>query len=286
MATNVLNVKIDNEVTKEDILRKIDYLVKLDKHSLIATVNAEFILDAQLDHEFKHILNKSALSIPDGIGVIYAIEYLDRISKTNSSALNKLKTGLLLGFGKNSLPSNRITGRELMFDLCKYASAKGYSVGILGGWAKDNRGRRLLTSGDVAGKAGVVLQNKYENLKIIFATSDFNRTMSDDDKTISYIHSTMEAVGVDKIDILFVGYNHGWQEKWIERNADTIPAKVCIGVGGSIDYIAGNYREVPIFFVKNNLEWLYRLLTQPWRFSRIIKAFPTFPIKIFIQSIK
>ena len=70
------------------------------------------------------------------------------------------------------------------------------------------------------------------------------------------------------------------------RNKDKIPAKVSIGCGGTFDFIVGNSSHPTEFYAKKNLGWLYRLIKQPWRIKRILKAFPKFPMKIYSYSIK
>ena len=105
------------------------------------------------------------------------------------------------------------------------------------------------------------------------------------DNRIDYIKKVMVEKGINKIDFLFVAYNHLHQEKWIMRNKDKIPAKVSIGCGGTFDFIVGNCSLPPDIYAKYNLGWLYRLIKQPWRIKRIIKAFPIFPMKVYVDSI-
>jgi N-acetylglucosaminyldiphosphoundecaprenol N-acetyl-beta-D-mannosaminyltransferase len=53
--------------------------------------------------------------------------------------------------------------------------------------------------------------------------------------------------------------------------ADTvgkIPVKVMIGVGGAFDYISGTVPRAPKIFRAIGMEWLFRLVVQPWRIKR------------------
>lgn len=52
---------------------------------------------------------------------------------------------------------------------------------------------------------------------------------------------------------------------------------ITIGVGGSFDFIAGTTKRAPLFVQKIGLEWLWRLILQPWRIKRIL-ALPKFAI--------
>jgi N-acetylglucosaminyldiphosphoundecaprenol N-acetyl-beta-D-mannosaminyltransferase len=70
------------------------------------------------------------------------------------------------------------------------------------------------------------------------------------------------------IGILFVAFGAPKQEFWINENLDKIPVKVAIGVGGAFDYISGKTPRAPTFIRSIGLEWLFRLVVQPWRIKR------------------
>lgn len=79
--------------------------------------------------------------------------------------------------------------------------------------------------------------------------------------------------------ILLVGLGAPKQEKWIYENMRLIGAKVCIGVGGSFDVMAGTVKRAPGIFQKLGLEWCYRLISQPSRFFRMMRL-PRFVVKV------
>lgn len=68
---NILGVRIDN-FSQEDILVKIESFLREDSFHQIATVNPEFIVEAQENQDFKDILNRCALNVADGVGIAYA----------------------------------------------------------------------------------------------------------------------------------------------------------------------------------------------------------------------
>jgi N-acetylglucosaminyldiphosphoundecaprenol N-acetyl-beta-D-mannosaminyltransferase len=74
-----------------------------------------------------------------------------------------------------------------------------------------------------------------------------------------------------KTDILFVAFGSPKQEIWIAENLNQLPAKVVIGVGGAFDFISGKVRRAPVFIRQLGLEWLFRLIIQPWRIKRQLK---------------
>jgi N-acetylglucosaminyldiphosphoundecaprenol N-acetyl-beta-D-mannosaminyltransferase len=89
-----------------------------------------------------------------------------------------------------------------------------------------------------------------------------------------------ERVLAARPQILFVAYGAPIQDRWIARNLDRLEVPVCIGVGGSFDYIAGVRSRAPLWLRRLGLEWLHRLITQPWRWRRML-ALPRFAWQIF-----
>jgi len=70
-------------------------------------------------------------------------------------------------------------------------------------------------------------------------------------------------------DIVFVAMGSPKQELLMEKIEKSHQA-VYQGLGGSFDVYAGNVKRAPEWWVKNNLEWAYRLLKQPSRIKRQI----------------
>jgi len=70
------------------------------------------------------------------------------------------------------------------------------------------------------------------------------------------------------IDILFVAYGAPKQEEWIAENLEKLPVKAAMGVGGAFDYLSGRVPRAPKIIRMIGLEWLFRLVIQPWRIWR------------------
>ncbi|MFA5070176.1 MAG: WecB/TagA/CpsF family glycosyltransferase [Patescibacteria group bacterium] len=228
---NILGVDIDSKPKKE-ILEDLGFFLKSDRPHLITTPNPEILLQAQENQELRNILNKSDLAIPDGFGLILASLYLK----------NKIK--------------QRITGVDLMLDLCLLASQKNYSVYLLGGL------------GRVPEKTAIKLIKEYPSLKIAGYDNGFRGwgwRLSDS--------TIIEKINRVKPDILFVAYGAPKQEKWLYHYLPKLKTvKIGMGVGGAFDYISGQVKRAPLVMRKIGLEWLFRLYRQPWRFPRIVKA--------------
>lgn len=127
-------------------------------------------------------------------------------------------------------------GIDLLEELIKLAANQGLTIGFLGG--RDQ----------VAKKAAECLLRKYPKLKVTFAQSGGK---------------------VDKhCDLLFVALGAPKQEKWIANNLPKLSVKVAMAVGGSLDYISGRVPRAPRLIRSIGLEWLFRLIIEPWRIKR------------------
>ena len=80
--------------------------------------------------------------------------------------------------------------------------------------------------------------------------------------------------------LVLVGLGVPRQELWIRQNRFLCPESVWIGVGGSFDIWAGSKARAPKLFRENNLEWLYRLYQEPWRWRRMM-VLPQFFVRAF-----
>jgi len=72
-------------------------------------------------------------------------------------------------------------------------------------------------------------------------------------------------------DVLLVCLGAPKQELWIHENKNKLKVKATLGVGGTLDVLAGNVKLAPDFFRNNGLEWLYRLYKEPRRFKRMLR---------------
>lgn len=75
------------------------------------------------------------------------------------------------------------------------------------------------------------------------------------------------------------------QERWISAHKAELGAKVCMGIGGSLDVFAGTVKRAPEFYTKHGIEWLYRLVKQPSRFVRMLDL-PRFGLKVLAKGRK
>lgn len=83
--------------------------------------------------------------------------------------------------------------------------------------------------------------------------------------------------------LIFVGLGVPRQEYWIANNRSLCPQAIWIGVGGSFDIWGGVKSRAPMWLRENNLEWLYRLYQEPWRWRRML-VLPQFALRALVKS--
>jgi N-acetylglucosaminyldiphosphoundecaprenol N-acetyl-beta-D-mannosaminyltransferase len=149
----------------------------------------------------------------------------------------------------------RVAGVELIERLCGGAAAAQLPVYFLGG------------AESVAADAGAALRARFPTLQIAGTRSGF---FSDAQST--EIAQSIKASGAK---LLFVGTGSPRQEYWLADHLRETGCGAGIGVGGSFDVIAGRVERAPKVVRRLGLEWLYRLLKEPWRWRRQL-ALPRF----------
>jgi N-acetylglucosaminyldiphosphoundecaprenol N-acetyl-beta-D-mannosaminyltransferase len=292
MSFNIGDVRIDF-ASRDEVLQKVGALLGEGggpDGNLLCTTNPEFVLAAWEDPEFRHLINNSFLSVPDGVGVVFAREYLDAVSGEEGPgplfrALQAFKVAGSFVFNPESVRYARVSGADLIDDLCALAARDNHTVFFLGGWPTDFVGQPISDPGyDIATEAARKMQVRYPGLNVVGASSKFSSAPKDDAFTIKYIKDCLRAAGVDSLDMLFVCYGGVVQEKCASRIAKEIPAKLSVGLGGTFDYVAGVKKRAPKLIRDFHLEWLHRLVTQPWRIGRIFKSVVIFPLKVMFIS--
>ena len=74
-----------------------------------------------------------------------------------------------------------------------------------------------------------------------------------------------------KPQLVFVAFGSPDQELWLDRHKKEFAGCVVMGVGGAFNYLSNKIKRAPVFIQKLGLEWLFRLLNQPWRWKRQLR---------------
>lgn len=249
-----------SDTTLEDASSFIVDTVKHGKEGYVCTPNPEMLLESQKNPEFKNILQRSLLNIPDGIGILWAATHIYNKSSKIKALLTLPLIALYPNYFKKVL-QERVTGADLVQTICKKIAKENINCFFLG------------SAPGVAKKAAEILEKKYPGLSIneTYAGSPREEEM---DEIVSMIDES-------DTDILFVAYGAPTQELWISKAMKKLKTvNVAIGIGGTFDFISGKKVRSPKWMQKIGLEWLYRLIQEPSRWRRIYNATVKFPIKV------
>jgi N-acetylglucosaminyldiphosphoundecaprenol N-acetyl-beta-D-mannosaminyltransferase len=142
-----------------------------------------------------------------------------------------------------------VPGVDLAVEVAGACARHGWSVFLLGG------------APGVAQAAGAELVRRHAGLKL--AGCEPGSPAPEDDEAVA------GRVAASGADLVLVAYGQPRQELWIHRNAARLPARAAIGVGGTFDYLSGRVPRAPGWMRAHGLEWLFRLVRQPWRARRM-----------------
>ena len=227
----ILDIVVPTE-TKKTILDKI--LIGLSNKSgfiHIISLNPEILVIAQKNKLFKNVVRKAQIKIIDGIGIVVAAKML------------KFKCG------------ERYPGVDLMGDILKSSSVGRLRVVFIGG--RDNLAEELANC-----YSKKYAQNTFFGIKGIENIKKAKK--SEEDRIFSIITDI-------KPHFLFIAFGSPDQEIWLWNHRSKLKGIICMGVGGAFDYLIGKVKR-PLPFIRNSgLEWLYRLILQPWRWKRQLR---------------
>ncbi len=271
---NILGVKVDN-LTKKEILEKIRTFLIEPKFHQIATINPEFILEAQKNPEFKNIINNCDLNVADGFGIKLAFW---RFGK-------KLKA--------------RFTGADLMLEILKIASKQNFTVFLAvnkDGLStfEETKSAILKIYPDLIIE-GIDLEKNvscfmfHVSCSILFCNFGapqqelfINSQKCDTPPHLS--HNNSKNISNKNLN--------GDFEQSSDLQNDRCGGKIrlAMGVGGCFDFLTGKVRRAPKILRLIGLEWLWRIFQpQEWKFKkerlkRIFLAVIIFPIRVTINK--
>ncbi len=268
MRSEVLGFPVD-VLSRTETVEKIGEWIRVgsDKPKMVVTAYSEFYVTAGKDPEFGSILRKADLVTPDGVSVLAAVEYIKKSKGKN--LLGKVALGFKVG-GKilRGEVGETVTGVWLFEELTKLAAKKGWKVFLLGGWDK------------VGERAAESLQSRFPEIRVEF---DEGERQVGTDPVVN--KAVVEKINRFKPDLLFVAYNPIKQEKWIASHLSELKVAVVMGVGGTFNEYLGEFRKAPLWMETVGLKWLWRVIVEPRRFGRIMRAVIVFPWMVFNKSL-
>ncbi|MCX6054719.1 MAG: WecB/TagA/CpsF family glycosyltransferase [Chloroflexi bacterium] len=158
--------------------------------------------------------------------------------------------GMPLVWGAKLLGVNlqgRVTGADLVPAIAERGAKLGWRIFFLGGKA------------GVPEKAAKILTERYPGFQVAGIYSPPFAPV------VEMTSEITDRIKMAKPDILFVAFGNPKQEKWIYLHNQELGVPVSIGVGGSLDFVAGEISRAPLWMQNSGLEWVYRLIQEPRR---------------------
>jgi len=160
----------------------------------------------------------------------------------------------------------RLPGIELAQMALSRAAAQNIPVALIGGKIR------------VLDILGSTLPETYPGLKLVACHDGYFQAAKEE--------SVIQTINDSGAQLVLVAMGIPRQDYFIELARHTASQAVFIGVGGSFDVWSGNKRRAPIIFQNYHLEWLYRLLSEPWRFKRMSMALPKFACQVIVEFLQ
>ena len=149
----------------------------------------------------------------------------------------------------NPLPE-RVAGSDLVPLLVRIAAEKNLRIFFLGG------------APESVERAIAKLKTQHPNLTVTGYSPPFGQLLEMDHDEIK------RRIAEAKPDMLFVSFGCPKQEKWISMHYQSLGVPVAAGVGGTIDFLAGQLKRAPRWMQRTGTEWLFRLCQEPRRLFR------------------
>lgn len=219
----------------------------------VVTLNAEMSMQAEQNRALANIIRHAELVIPDGAGIIFYLRLQGKRAQRCPGI--ELAEALLRQSAKASQELSLVTGKP--------SSSSPYSVFFYGG------------APGVGQAAADVWQQRVPGLSI--AGTQHGYISAEEQLELQQTLKDLQP------NIILVGLGVPRQELWIAEHRHLCPHAIWIGVGGSFDIWAGTKTRAPGWLRNNNLEWVYRLYQEPWRWRRML-ALPQFAWRALVYS--
>ena len=145
--------------------------------------------------------------------------------------------------------AERVSGVEIVERLCARSAQNGCRLYFLG------------AAPGVAAQAAARMNAKYPGCQVVGTRDGFFQPAD--------IPALIADIRAARPDVLCVALGIPKQEKWIHAHREALGVPVLIGVGGTLDVLSGTVKRAPKPFQKLRLEWLWRVLSNPKKISKV-----------------
>ncbi len=258
-AVDVLGVRFHN-LSRVAAVRAIAELARTGQRAYVVKPYSEFMPRAARDPHVRDILNHADLCLADGIGILWAAHYLS-LPGGPLRALAQLPLSLLaVAFNPRAVRSplkENMAGVDLTWEMLSRLDDTGAAVFLLGGTEEE------------VGRTRRRIEARFANLRVVGARRGYFDAAGEENERV------VEAIDAAAPHLLLVAMGFPRQEGWIAANLPRLRVNVAVAEGGSFSFISGATPRAPRWLRRLGLEWLFRLLRQPWRLRRQL-AIPRF----------
>jgi N-acetylglucosaminyldiphosphoundecaprenol N-acetyl-beta-D-mannosaminyltransferase len=243
----ILGVEIDN-LSRADILTQVERFLAEPKFHQIATVNPEFLVEADRNSEFRRVLSECDLRVADGFGIS------------------------LVAFFRGVKWKCRFPGVDLMEEVLKMANEKNLSVFLA------VRADGLSSYDEVRS----VVSQQYPRIKIGGGNFEGSNW-----KLVTGNFGGASQLPITDYGLLICNFGAPHQELFLAGlKAQDTKIRLALGIGGAFDYLTGKRSRAPKWLCAIGLEWLWRFASQPKRWRRIWNATGIFLFKVVKSAIR
>ncbi len=242
-----------HSLSRAQAAQAIAQMARSGQKSYVVKPYSEFMPRAARDPRLRDILNGADLCLPDGVGILWAAHYLS-LPGGSLRALAQLPLSLAaLVFNPGAVRSplrQHMAGVDLTWEMLARLDEARARVFLLGGTEQEVSATRHR------------IEARLRGLDVVGARHGYFRPTGEENDRI------VEAIGAAAPQVLLVAMGFPRQEEWIAANLPLLAVNVAVAEGGSFSFISGATRRAPLWMRRSGLEWLFRLLRQPWRLRR------------------
>ncbi|MCX8059407.1 MAG: WecB/TagA/CpsF family glycosyltransferase [Spirochaetes bacterium] len=229
-------------------------IYNLDSNNIISLIKNTIKENIKL-----HIITLNAIILTKAL---LNKKYMQLLSNSDLIIAESDGIGLLFKMFDKKL-KEKVAGIDLARKLLHFSEVENHSVFLLGG------------SKEVSLLSEKNIKATFKNLKVVGRFHGYFKDETEEKNIVTIIRKSSP-------DILFVAMGFPKQDIFINKYKESLNSKVMIGIGGTFDIFAGKKRRAPKFFIKNKLEWFYRIITNPLKYYQFFLILIFFFICIFI----
>ncbi len=227
LRSTIGSVPLDR-VNRDEALTHIDALIAQRRGGYIVTPNIDHVVLAHKQPTLRRVYAEAALSLADGQPLVWLARVLGQ-----------------------PVPE-RVSGSDLLAPLMALAADRRYPVFLFG------------ASPDVSREAARRLTTRHPGLDIVGRDC---RMWTPDDATSPDASPVVRRIAQSGARLVVLAMGAPKQEIWMHRHRAALGSAVAIGLGASLDFVAGAVRRAPSWMSNAGLEWAFRLSQEPVRLA-------------------